>query len=129
MADNSGRITEFNKAHYDQLITYLTGVDEGINTGKFALGPSAELKLDSTLSSTFHPGSSDWPVAKAFVTQAGTFGNSAHARYVAVEKDVRTFSKALKDAEDVFEDTNDLSTYRASDFLRDHPDLGGSTTA
>jgi hypothetical protein len=76
MADNSGRITSFDKSHYEQLITYLKTVDDGINTSEYALGPSAKLKLDSTLSTTFHPGSDSWPLAKGFVTQAGTFGRT-----------------------------------------------------
>lgn len=127
MADNSGRITSFDKAHYEQLITYLKTVDDGINTSEYALGPSAKLKLDSTLSTTFHPGSDSWPLAKGFVTQAGTFGNSVHTRYTAVEQDVRTFYKALNSAKDVFDDTDDLTTYDASKFERDHPDVGGGT--
>jgi len=127
MADNSGRITSFDKSHYEQLITHLKSVDDGINTSEYALGPSAKLKLDSTLSTTFHPGSDSWPLAKGFVAQAGTFGNSVHARYVAVEQNVRTFYKALNSAKDVFDDTDDLTTYDASKFERDHPDVGGGT--
>jgi hypothetical protein len=128
MADNSGRITAFDKSHYDQLIKYLQTVDDGINTSEYALGPSAKLKLDTTLSSTFHPGADSWPLAKSFVTQAATFGNSVHTRYTAVEGDVRTFYKALKGAEDVFDDTNDLTTYDASRFEQNYPDVGGGST-
>ncbi len=125
MVDNSGRITSFDKAHYDQLITYLTNVDDVINRTPRALGPSADLKLDTTLSTRFHPGSQDWPVAKSFVTQAGTFGSSVHTRYTTVETDVRTFFTALKNAEDVFDETNDLTTYDASKFDQNHPDVAG----
>lgn len=126
MPDNTGRITSFDKSHYEQLISYLKTVDDDVNTSKYELGPSSDLKLDSTLSSTFHPGSQDWPVAKNFITQATTFGTSAHTRLVAVEQDVRTFYKALKNAEDVFDETNDLTTYDASKFTQDYPDVGGT---
>jgi hypothetical protein len=129
MADNSGRITQFDKAHYDLLIKYLMGVDTDINTAPGALGPSADLKLDSTLPTRLHPGAQDWSVAKDFTTAAGTFAGSVHARYVAVEQEVRTFYKALKDAEDVFDDTDDLTTYDASKFGRQHPDIVGGGSA
>ena len=126
--DDSGKITSFDKSHYDQLITYLTTVDHVINTTPGALGPSADLKLDTTLGTRFHPGSGDWPVVKEFTAQAGKFGTSVHNRYTTVEKDVRTFYKALKGAEDVFDDTNDLTNYDASKFEQNYPDVGGSTT-
>jgi hypothetical protein len=128
MADNSGRLTAFDKSHYDQLLTYLKSVDDGINTSTYALGPSPNLKLDSTLSTTFHPGSDSWPLAKGFVAQAVKFGGSVNTRYVAVEQDTRTFHNALKNAEDVFDDTNDLATYDASKYRREHPDVGGGNT-
>ncbi len=119
------RITSFDKAHYDQLITYLNSVVDSINTDPQALGPTANLRLDETLSGMFKPGSQNWSAAKNFVTKAGTFGASAHQRYVAIEQDVRTFGGALKNAEDVFEDTDDLTTYDASKFAGDYPDVGG----
>jgi hypothetical protein len=125
VADNSGRITSFDKTHYEQLIHYLVSVDDNINRAPHALGPTADLKLDSTLPSRLHPGSQEWSVAKNLNTQAGTFAGSVHSRYVAVEQDVRTFYKALKEAEDVFDETNDLTTYDASKFGRQHPDVGG----
>jgi hypothetical protein len=129
MPDGSGKITKFDKAHYDQLITYLTTFDDVVNRSSWALGPSSDLKLDSTLTSTFHPGSQDWSVVKNFVTQAGVFAGSVHNRYTAIETDTRTFSKALKGAEDVFDDTDDLSTYDASKYESDYPDVaGGGTT-
>ena len=127
MADDSGQITEFDKSQYDLLIKNLTVIDDDLNKSPWALGPSADLKLDSSLSSKFHPGSQDWSVAKNFVTQATTFASSAHNRYTAVENDVRTFSKALKDAEDVFDETDDLATYDAAKFSRDHPDVSGTS--
>jgi hypothetical protein len=129
MPDGSGRITSFDKAHYDQLITYLTTIDDVVNRSPWALGPSSNLKLDGTLTSTFHPGSQDWPVVKNFVAQAGTFATSVHNRYTAIETGTRTFYKALKAAEDVFDDTNDLTTYDASKFEQNYPDVaGGGTT-
>jgi hypothetical protein len=127
MADDSGQITEFDKSQYDLLIKNLTDIDDNLNKSPWALGPSADLRLDNSLSSKFHPGSQDWSVAKNFVTQATTFATSAHNRYTTIESDVRNFSKALKDAEDVFDETDDLATYDASKFSRDHPDVGGTS--
>jgi hypothetical protein len=124
--DGTGKITSFDKAHYEQLIAHLRDVDDVLSTTPRYLGPSADLKLDSTLSSRFHPGSQDWPVAKDFVTQAGTFGNSVHTRLTTYETDLRTFYTALKNAEDVFDDTDDLTTYDASKFSREYPDVGGA---
>jgi hypothetical protein len=127
MADDSGQITEFDKSQYDMLISHLTIIDQALNTLPSALGPSADLKLDSSLSSKFHPGSQDWAVAKNFVTQATTFATSAHNRYTATESDVRSFYKALKEAEKVFEETDDLASYDASKFSRDHPDVSATS--
>ena len=128
MPDNSGNVTAFDKAHYDQLITYLNGVDDNVNTDPTALGPSADLKLDPTLSTMFKPGSQNWDVVKNLLAKAGAFGNSAHTRYTTVEQDVRTFVNALKGAEDVFENTNDLATYDAGKFESDYPDVAGAGT-
>ncbi|MGH3380326.1 MAG: hypothetical protein ACRDP6_36890 [Actinoallomurus sp.] len=119
-----GHITAFDKGHYDQLIKFLADVDNDVNTNPQALGTSAALKLDSTLNTRLKPGSQDWSVAKDFATRAGSFGNSAHTRYTAVEQDVRTFTTALKGAEDVFENTDDLANYDASQFVDDYPDVG-----
>lgn len=130
MADDTGKITSFDKSHYEQLITYLKDVDHVVNTDPKYLGPSANLKLDTTLSTRFHPGSQDWPVVKDFVTQAGTFGGSVHTRLTGFETDIRNFYTALKNAEDVFNETDDLTTYDASKFSQNYPDVGGpSTTA
>lgn len=120
-------ITSFDKAHYNQLIAYLNGVDESINKEPIALGPSADLKLDATLATRLKPGSTNWDVAKNFATQAGTFGNSAHARYTGVEQEVRTFMTALVNAADVFDDTDDLANYDASKFRQEYPDVGGGS--
>jgi hypothetical protein len=32
MADDSGKITAFDKAHYDQLLGYLSDTDKDVNT-------------------------------------------------------------------------------------------------
>jgi hypothetical protein len=126
MADDSGKVISFDKEHYDWLIRYLNSVDDGINTTPTALGPTAGLKLDPTLSTLLKPGSQNWDAAKNLITQAGTFGGSAHTRYTTVEQDIRTFVKALKDAEGVFENTNDLANYDAGKFQSDYPDVGGA---
>jgi hypothetical protein len=130
MADDSGKITQFDKAHYEQLLAYLLSVENDVDTSPRRLGPSADLKLDSTLTSRFHPGSQDWSVAKDFLTQSGTFGNSVHTRLATFETDIRAFYKALKDAEEIFEKTDDLATYDAGKFGNDYPDVtgGGSST-
>jgi hypothetical protein len=130
MADDSGKITSFDKAHYDQLLGYLSDTDKDVNTNPKLLGPSANLKLDTTLSTTFHPGNQDWSVAKNFLDKANLFGGSVHTRLATFETDVRTFYSALKDAEEIFEKTDDLATYDASKFAKDYPDVtgGGSST-
>ncbi|MDN3359675.1 hypothetical protein [Actinomadura sp. DC4] len=126
MADDSGNITSFDKAHYEQLLTYLNGIDKDVDTNPKYLGPSADLKLDPTLSSRFHPGSQDWSVAKDFLTQASTFGSSAHTRLANFETDIRSFFTALKNAEEIFCKTDDLATYDASKFGQEYPDVTGS---
>jgi hypothetical protein len=125
MADDSGKITAFDKAHYEQLLSYLMDLDKDLDTNPKYLGPSADLKLDSTLSSRFHPGSQDWSVAKDFLTQAGTFGNSIHTWLSKFDSDTRNFYVALKNAEAIFEKTDDLATYDASKFAQDYPDVPG----
>jgi hypothetical protein len=123
--DDSGKITAFDKAHYEQLLAYLRDVDKVVETDPRYLGPSVDLKLDSTVSTRFHPGAQDWAVAKDFITQAGTFANSVHTRLAGFETDIRSFYTALKNAEEIFEKTDDLATYDASKFGHDYPDLTG----
>jgi hypothetical protein len=130
MADGDDKITSFDKAHYEQLLAYLLSVEKDVDINPKLLGPSADLKLDSTLATRFHPGSQDWSVAKDFITQSGTFGNSVHTRLATFETDIRTFYTALKNAEEIFEKTDDLAKYDASKFGQDYPDVtgGGSST-
>src|ERR1700748_145112 len=106
MPDENGNITSFDKAHYEQLIAYLRDVDALINTNPKYLGPSSDLKLDSTLNTRFHPGSQDWSVAKDFLTQATSFGNSVHTWLANFETDTRNFYMALKNAEEIFQKTD-----------------------
>jgi vacuolar-type H+-ATPase subunit C/Vma6 len=122
-----GKIIQFDRAHYEQLINFLKGIDDNVNTDPMVLGTTADLKLDNSLATRLKPGSQNWDIAKNLAAQAGVFGNSAHQRYTSVEAELRAFAKALKDAEDVFEDTDDLATYDAGKFAQEHPDVGGST--
>jgi hypothetical protein len=128
VVDDSGKITSFDKSHYEQLINWLSDNDRSLNQGPYLLGPSVGLKLDTTLNSRFHPGDQGWPVAKDFVTQATTFGNSVHTRLTGLEKDLRGFYTALNNAKDVFDKTDDLTTYDASKFSQNHPDVGNPST-
>jgi hypothetical protein len=125
MADSTDKITTFNKAYYEQLIKHLRDIDSVVNTSPKYLGPSADVKLDSSLGTRFHPGSQDWPVAKDFVTRAAAFGNSVHTRLAGFEAEIRSFYTALKGAEDVFDETDDLATYDAAKFAKKHPDVTG----
>jgi hypothetical protein len=127
--DDSGKITAFDKDHYDQLITYIKGVDDDVNTAPGALGATSGLKLDGTVDTMLHAGSKSWGTAQKLTGQAKVFGESVHNRYTAIENEMRTFGSSLKDAEDVFKDTNDLATYDASQFSQDYPDVGGSSGA
>ncbi|HEY0537486.1 MAG TPA: hypothetical protein VGD53_03915 [Actinoallomurus sp.] len=125
--DGSGKITAFDKDHYDQLITYLKGVDDDVNSDPGALGSSSHLKLDDSVDTMLHPGSKSWGAAQRLTGQAKTFGGSVQSRYTSIENEVRTFGSSLKDAEDVFKDTQDLATYDASQFSQNYPDVGGSS--
>ncbi len=119
-------ITQFDKAHYEQLIRFLTDVDDNLNHDPQALGVGANLKLDSTLGSRLHAGSQKWSVVQGFTDRAKSFGTSANARYTETESSVRTFATALNNAKDVFDETDDLATYDASKFVNDYPDVGGT---
>jgi hypothetical protein len=128
MADDNGtNVTAFDKAHYEQLLAYLRSLDDGVNTNPIALGPSGNLKLDEALSARLKPGSQSWDVAKQLAAQAGIFGKSVHDYYTSFDQEMRAFVKALKGAEDVFDDTNDLTKVDAGQFASDHPDVGGAS--
>jgi hypothetical protein len=129
MAAGDDKITSFDKAHYEQLLAYLLSVEKDVDINPKLLGPSVDLKLDPTLSTTFHPGSQDWSTAKAFLDRAGAFGNSVHTRLAGFETDVRNFYTALKNAEGIFEKTNDLATYDAGKFGQDYPDVAGGDSS
>ncbi|MGI5229457.1 hypothetical protein [Actinoallomurus sp. CA-142502] len=123
MAD--GNITSFDKSHYEQLLTFLKNIDTDVEGNPQYLGPSADLKLDATLNSRFHPGSQEWSVCKDFLQQATSFGTSMHSRLANFDTDLRNFYSALKNAEAIFEKTDDLATYDASKFSQDYPDVTG----
>jgi hypothetical protein len=120
-------ITQFDRAHYDELTSYLKSVDDDINTSPAMLGPSSDLRLDANLATTLKPGSPNWSAAKNLATAAGTFGNSVHTQFTAMELEQRKFVKAMKEATDVFEETSDLAEYDASKFVQKFPDISGGT--
>jgi hypothetical protein len=121
-------ITQFDRAHYDELTNYLKALDDDINIKPELLGPTADLRLDASLSSTLKAGSPNWSAAKTLATAAGAFGGSVHTQYVALELEQRKFVKAMKDATDVFEETSDLADYDAAKFVQEFPDIAGGTT-
>ncbi|MBT0770187.1 hypothetical protein KIH74_14700 [Kineosporia sp. J2-2] len=119
---------QFSKAEYDALMAYLSDVDEVLNTTPQLLGPSVDLKLDANLATAIRPGSQSWTIAKQFATQAGVFGASAQQQYTLTETEVRAFLTALKNASDIFQDTDNLATYEASKFSQNYPDVAGTTS-
>src|SRR6266568_4642191 len=101
-----GKITTFDRGHYDNLVKWLDGVDQDLNTN--IAGPKAGVRLDATLGSGISPGSPNWPTAKALVDSATAFGSSVTARYTDLGTDWEQYVTALKNARDVFEHTSDL---------------------
>jgi hypothetical protein len=119
-----GKITAFDSGQYDKLITWVNGVDDDLV--KYINGPSPDVRIDATLGSGIHPGSPNWPPAKRFLDKATEFGKSWIEQSDALDKDWHQFTVALSGARDVFEDTNDLTNYNATTFLKDHPDVSGA---
>src|SRR6266568_3432124 len=120
-----GKVTAFDRAQYDNLISWIDSVDRDLNTGLNK--PRPGVRLDETLGSGIYPGSSKWTPAANFTAKAKVFGKSATDRYAELSKDWEQFVLTLRDARDVFESTNDLSKYSARTFLNAHPDVLPST--
>src|SRR5260370_34040247 len=120
-----GKVTAFDRAQYDNLISWVDSVDQDLNTALDQPGPG--VRLDETLGSGIHPGSTKWTPAVNLTTKATAFGKSAAERYAELSKGWEQYVLALRDARDVFESTNDLTTYDARTFVNDHPDVLQST--
>jgi hypothetical protein len=120
------KITEFDRAEYDNLIAWIDGVDRDLrmNLGK----PRPGVRLDATLGSGISPGSPNWPPAARFTSQAKEFGKSVAERYAELSKDWELYIAALRGGRDVFESTDDLSTYSANKFVEEYPDTLPSST-
>jgi hypothetical protein len=116
-----GKVTAFDRAQYDNLISWIDSVDRDLNTRLNK--PRPGVRLDETLGSGIHPGSSRWTPAVNLVAKAKVFGKSAADRYAELSKDWEQFVLALRNARDVFESTNDLGKYGATKFLNDYPDV------
>jgi hypothetical protein len=123
MPDNGkvppGKVTAFDRGQYDNLIAYVDGVDQDLNTN--LAKPKPGVRLDATLGSGIFPGSGNWPPASLLVNAGKAFGTSVAARYADLSKDWEQFITALKGARDVFENTNDLVNYDASKFVTEFP--------
>src|SRR5260370_18064020 len=70
-----GKVTAFDRAQYDNLISWVDSVDQDLNTGLDKPGPG--VRLDETLGSGIHPGSTKWTPAVNLTTKATAFGKSA----------------------------------------------------
>jgi hypothetical protein len=114
-----GKVTAFDRGQYDNLIAWVDSVDEDLN--KNLAKPKAGVRLDATLGSGIFPGSANWPPAALLVTNGKAFGTSVAARYADLSKDWEQFVTALRNARDVFENTNDLVNYDASKFVNEFP--------
>ncbi|MEV0406062.1 hypothetical protein [Actinoallomurus sp. NPDC050550] len=121
-------ITSFDKAHYERLITYLRSVEHDLDVNPAMLGPSTALKLDPTITGMLKPGSPNWDVAKKFVDQAGVFATSAHTRYSDLTTELLAYVTALKNAEEIFKHTNDLTKETAGKLMKEHPEIIGQNT-
>jgi hypothetical protein len=115
------RITAFDRAEYDKLIDYIVSVDRDLNTN--LAKPRPGVRLDDTLGGGIHPGSLAWSPAKGLNDSAVAFGRSVKERYRDLSKDWEQYITALRNARDVFESTGNLSTYSASKFVTDFPDV------
>jgi hypothetical protein len=124
----NGKITQFDKDRYNSLIRYVDYV-EGVELNQNLNRPGTGVRLDGNLGSGIFPGSSKWPVAGALVEQGKAFGTSVQAQYTKLSDGWEQYVAALKNARDVFEQTNDLNTLSASKFATDFPDAAGTTSA
>jgi len=120
-----GKVTAFDKGQYDNLIAWVDGVDQDLN--KNLNKPRSGVRLDESLGGGISPGSPDWNVAQRFVSKATEFGKSWVERSAELDKDWEGYIAALRRARDVFEDTDDLSKYKAAKFLNDYPDMSPSS--
>jgi hypothetical protein len=120
-----GKITAFDKDHYDKVVTFVDSVDQDLN--KNLRKPSSGVRLDASLGSGIAPGSPSWPPAKRLIDQGVAFGASVAAEYDDLSKSWEAYVVALKNAREVFESTDNLATYGASKFATDYPDVTATT--
>lgn len=121
MADETK--TKFDSGQYEKLIKNVDTHEDELR--KQFLGASAGIRLAADLGERVHAGNPEWPAIQSLNESLGALGKSAETMNEKTSKDWRKFTEALNDAKRVFEDTDDLASYSATEFVQDYPDLSG----
>lgn len=112
----------FDAGTFDRLIAFMTACKDQLD--KAILTPGKGLMLDGTLKTFLKPGSPEWPVAEAVVSEAAEFGTATRTQLKQISNEWGEFIKALVDAKAALQQGDDLATMSASDFLDKFPGLG-----
>lgn len=121
------KVTTFDRGQYERLMRAVQAIEESLDTQFLKAG--ADVRLDETFGARMQVGDEKWgKVVTDFNQAAAAFGGSVRRINGAFSDDWRGFVQSLNEAKDVFEDTDNLASYSAKDFVADYPNLGGGET-
>jgi hypothetical protein len=116
-----GKIFKFDKGQYERLISFLTS-DETTLSQQVMIQPNSEVDFTDP---RFLPGSTNWHPAAHLAEKAKALSTSIFDRLGEVDTEYTNFADALAEAKKVFEDTDDLAHYSATQFTEKFPDVAG----
>jgi hypothetical protein len=116
-----GKITKFSKDQYQRLIGFVNDADDYLNDD-IVIQPDNDVDFRSP---EYDPGSATWHPAQHATENVKALSTSLYGQLDGLGKEFHQFAGALKDAAGVFEKTDDLASYSATDFTDKYPGITG----
>lgn len=104
----------FKAADYDKLIKFYDDTSDAIVTNLMHDSTDGP-RLDESV--VFKPGSATWDLAQSATTKVKALASGFNAQYKKLEAQYGDFAVKLTGARDVFDDTDDLASYSAQEFI------------
>jgi hypothetical protein len=104
----------FKAADYDRLIKFYDDTSDAVVKNLMHDSTNGP-RLDESV--IFKPGSATWDLAQSATTKVKALATGFNAQYKKLEAQYGDFAIKLTGARDVFDDTDDLATYSAQEFI------------
>jgi hypothetical protein len=117
-----GKITKFSKDQYQKLIGFVNDSDDYLNDD-IVIQPDNDVDFRAP---EFFAGAAGWHPAANATEQVKAMSTSLYTQLDGLGREFHQFAGALKDAASVFEKTDDLASYSATDFTDKYPSVSGA---